>query len=97
VILYDTTGVVVMASSYTLGTHFEDFVKGLVASGRYATASEVMRDGLRLLEERENLQQAKIEALRTLIQEGRDSGAGLPADAVLDRLAAKYAGKSPGK
>jgi len=86
-----------MASSYTLGTHFEDFVKGLVASGRYATASEVMRDGLRLLEEQENLQQAKIEALRTLIQEGRDSGAGLPADAVLDRLAAKYAGKSPGK
>lgn len=86
-----------MASSYTLGTHFEDFVKGLVSSGRYATASEVMRDGLRLLEEREHLQQAKIEALRTLIQEGRDSGASLPADAVLDRLAAKYAGKSPGK
>lgn len=84
-----------MASSYTLGNHFESFVKSLLSSGRYSTASEVMRDGLRLLQEREELQQAKLNALREAIQDGRDSGAGLPADDVLDRLAAKYAGGSP--
>jgi antitoxin ParD1/3/4 len=84
-----------MASSYTLGNHFENFVKSLLSSGRYSTASEVMRDGLRLLQEREELQQAKLGALREAIQEGRDSGASLPADDVLDRLAAKYAGGSP--
>ena len=86
-----------MASSYTLGSHFESFVKTLVNSGRYSTASEVMRDGLRLLEEQEDLQQAKIRALRELVQEGRESGVSLSADDVLNRLAVKYAGESRSK
>jgi antitoxin ParD1/3/4 len=86
-----------MASSYTLGNHFEGFVKGLLNSGRYSTASEVMRDGLRLLQEREELQQARLNALREAIQEGRESGAGIPADDLLGRLAAKYAGESAAK
>src|SRR5258705_390053 len=38
-----------MPSSYTLGVHFEAFIKGLVEGGRYNNASEVVRDGLRLL------------------------------------------------
>ena len=63
-----------MASSYTLGDHFEGFVKSLVQSGRYASASEVMRDSLRLLEEREKMRQAKLEALRADIREGLESG-----------------------
>ena len=42
-----------MASSYSIGKHFEEFVEGLIESGRYSTASEVLRDGLRLIEERE--------------------------------------------
>lgn len=69
-----------MASSYTLGTHYESLVKDLVSSGRYATASEAVRDGLRLLEEREELRQAKLQALRDAIREGMESGAPVPFD-----------------
>lgn len=63
-----------MASSFTLGSHYESFIKGLVKSGRYASASEVVRDSLRLMEEREKLQAAKLEALRRDIQVGLASG-----------------------
>ena len=66
-----------MATSYSVGKHYESFIKDLVDSGRYATASEVMREGLRLIEEREERRKAKLEALRAAVQEGRDSG---PAD-----------------
>ena len=63
-----------MPSSYTLGPHFEGFIKTMVESGRYASASEVMRDSLRLLEEREKLREAKLAALRADIQDGLESG-----------------------
>lgn len=63
-----------MATSYTIGKHYEGFIKELVESGRYSTASEVMRDGLRLVEEREERRKAKLEALRGEIQKGLDSG-----------------------
>lgn len=63
-----------MATSYTVGKHYETFIKDLVDSGRYATASEVMREGLRLVEEREERRKAKLEVLRAAIQEGQDSG-----------------------
>ncbi|MET0369293.1 MAG: type II toxin-antitoxin system ParD family antitoxin [Methylobacterium sp.] len=69
-----------MPSSYTLGAHYERFVRDLVASGRYASASEVMRDGLRLVEEREQVRAAKLDALRRDIREGLDSGAPEPLD-----------------
>ncbi|MEI2733511.1 MAG: type II toxin-antitoxin system ParD family antitoxin [Rhodoblastus sp.] len=69
-----------MPSSYTLGPHYEKFVKDMVRSGRYASASEVMRDGLRLMEEREELRAAKLEALRASIREGLDSGPSEPLD-----------------
>lgn len=69
-----------MASSYSLGAHFEGFIKGLVDSGRYASASEVMRDSLRLMEERERQRAAKLEALRAALQEGLDSGPAEPLD-----------------
>jgi antitoxin ParD1/3/4 len=80
-----------MPSSYTLGIHFEAFIKGLVKSGRYNNASEVVRDGLRLLEERERLREVKVAELRRHAEEGRLSG--LPdedGEAVLDRLEAEY-------
>ncbi len=68
-----------MASSYSIGRHFEGLIESLIESGRYATASEVMREGLRLVEEREERRKAKLEALRAEIQKGFDSG---PAEEV---------------
>ncbi len=59
-----------MPSSYTLGAHYERFVRDLVASGRYASASEVMRDGLRLVERAEQMRAAKLDALRRDITRG---------------------------
>jgi len=57
-------------TSVTLGDHFETFVDNRVPKGRYASASEVIRAGLRLLEERET----RVDALRKALQEGQDSG-----------------------
>ncbi|XAH25013.1 type II toxin-antitoxin system ParD family antitoxin [Xylophilus sp. GW821-FHT01B05] len=68
-----------MPSSYVIGDHFESFIKEQIQQGRYASASEVVRDGLRRLEDQEKLRAAKLEALRTEIQRGVDSGAGIPA------------------
>lgn len=70
-----------MPSSYTLGDRFENLVKDLVSSGRYSTASEVIRDGLRLVEEREEQRQVKLEALRQAVREGIESGPAEPFDA----------------
>lgn len=63
-----------MPSSYSIGDHYEAFAKKLVASGRYASVSEVLRDGLRLMEEREALREWKLNELKKAIQEGIDSG-----------------------
>jgi antitoxin ParD1/3/4 len=68
-----------MASSYSIGKHFEEVIENLIESGRYSTASEVIREGLRLVEEREENRKAKLEALRAEIQKGFDSG---PAEEV---------------
>jgi len=57
-------------TSISLGNHFETFVDSKVSTGRFANASEVIRAGLRLLEEEEN----KIIALRKAIDEGFESG-----------------------
>jgi antitoxin ParD1/3/4 len=73
-----------MATSYSIGKHFETFIEGLLESGRYSTASEVMRDGLRMIEEREERRKAKLEALRAEIQKGLDSG---PAEEIGDMFA----------
>jgi antitoxin ParD1/3/4 len=63
-----------MATSYSIGKHFEDMIEDLLESGRYSTASEIMREGLRLVEEREERRRVKLEALRAEIQKGFDSG-----------------------
>jgi antitoxin ParD1/3/4 len=71
---------IAMPSSYTIGEHYEKFVRDLVDSGRYASASEVLRDGLRLLEDAEILRSVRTDELRKLIQEGIDSGPSEPWD-----------------
>jgi antitoxin ParD1/3/4 len=75
-----------MASSYSLGEHFETFIREQVAQGRYASASEVLRDGLRALEEREKLRILKFRSLRAEIQEGIESGTSIPADKVFAKV-----------
>ena len=68
-----------MPSSFTLGSHFEGFIKQQVSTGRYASASEVVRDSLRLLEEQDAMRQARLDALRAEIEQGATSGPGIPA------------------
>ena len=57
-------------TSISLGPYFDNFVKGSVIAGRYNNTSEVIRAGLRLLEEEEN----KLIALKNAINEGVESG-----------------------
>ena len=80
-----------MASSYTLGEHFEGFIRRLVASGRYSSASEVVRDGLRLLEDAEKLRELRTAELRRLVEEARGDPRLLSEDEVFSRLEARYA------
>ena len=57
-------------TSVALGSYFEDFIRVQIANGRYNNASEVIRAGLRLLEDNES----RIVALKAAIKEGLDSG-----------------------
>jgi antitoxin ParD1/3/4 len=63
-------------TSVSLGTHFAEFVEDCVRTGRYSTVSDVVRAGLRLLEE----QEAQLEALRSELEKGERSGASRPFD-----------------
>lgn len=78
-----------MPASYSLGAHFEELIQRQVRSGRYASASEVVREGLRLIEEREAAREARLEALRTEIARGRESGPGIPAYEVFAKVRAR--------
>jgi antitoxin ParD1/3/4 len=57
-------------TSISLGSHFEDFISSAVASGKYSSASEVVRSALRLLE----VEERKLRYLRNALVEGEESG-----------------------
>lgn len=57
-------------TSITLGDHFDSFITSQLEGGRYASASEVVRAGLRLLEDTE----ARLGVLRKMLEEGEQSG-----------------------
>ena len=79
-----------MPTSVALSPHFESFIQKQIKSGRYNNASEVVRAGLRLLEDEHARAGMRQEELRAAIAAGLASGQGQPADAVLNRLDAKY-------
>ena len=76
-------------TSISLGNHFDSFVQNLISVGRYKNVSEVIRAGLRLLEEEES----KVVALKQAIKEGIESGIANDFDHVqhLENLKAKRA------
>jgi antitoxin ParD1/3/4 len=75
--------------SADLGEKLEDYVTQLVATGRYNSKSEILREGVRLIQDRET----KLAALDASIARGiadADAGRTVPAEDVFDRLEAKY-------
>ena len=74
-----------MAISADLGAHLEGYVNELVTKGRYNSKSEVLREGVRLVQERE----AKLAALDAALAKGMadaDAGRVIPLDEAFDRL-----------
>jgi len=57
-------------TSVSMGQHFDAFISDQIKNGRYSSTSEVVRAGLRLLEESET----RLTTLRKLLKEGEDSG-----------------------
>ena len=79
-----------MPTSVALSPHFESFVKQQVTAGRFNNVSEVVRAGLRLLEDQEELKALKLQELRNAIQAGIASGPAVEADSAFKRPERKY-------
>lgn len=83
--------------SITLSPELAAAVDGAVDAGEYASASEVIRDALRLWKERRDLYGYSVEELRTLVQEGIDSGPGSDGPEFMSRLMARYEAMAKGE
>jgi antitoxin ParD1/3/4 len=73
----------------SLTPELERFIGGLVESGRYRSASEVVRAAVRLLEDREREREVKLEALRNAVGEGLEElerGNAVSGDQVFDEI-----------
>ncbi len=70
-----------MPMNISLTPHFEDMIREKIASGSYTSASEVVREALRLLEQEDQLRSLKLQNLRQDIREGLESGPSTPFDA----------------
>ncbi len=79
-----------MPTSVALGEHFESFVRQQLEGGRYNNSSEVVRAGLRLLEEQQIERELALQAMRVQIDAGRHSGAPIAAHEVWERLEQRY-------
>jgi antitoxin ParD1/3/4 len=77
----------VKTQTLSLGEHWNGFIESHIVQGRYASASELVRDGLRLLEEKEA--DSKLEILRAALIEGEESGDAGPLDMEAIRREAK--------
>lgn len=86
-----------MATSVALSPHFEAFIKDQLASGRFNNTSEVIRAGLRLLEEQQQQFIARTLELKAALAEGRNSGKPLLAEDAFDQLEAKFLELSKGQ
>ena len=63
-----------MPMNISLTPHLEKIIRDKIASGSYTSASEVVREALRLLEQEDQLRAMKLQSLRRDIQDGLDSG-----------------------
>jgi antitoxin ParD1/3/4 len=79
-----------MPRSFALGEHFESFIDQAVKEGRYNSASEVVRNGLRLLEDQEQEYELNSERIRQMVAEARQTHDYTPAEEVFAELKAKY-------
>lgn len=86
-----------MTLNINLTPQLEAMVRDKVASGLYSSASEVVREALRLMQEQDQLRALKLESLRRDIQEGLESGSAgaLEIEAIKARARSRLRRKSP--
>ncbi len=87
-----------MGMNVSLTPQLEELVRAKVSSGLYTSASEVVREALRLMEEQDRLRQVKLEELRREVRKGLDSGPSQPWDpkAVKNKARSRLAAKASG-
>jgi antitoxin ParD1/3/4 len=86
-----------MPTSVALSPHFESFIRDQVESGRYNNVSEVVRAGLRLLEDTERQKDIQLQALKAELEAGKASGPVQNAAPVFERLKSKYSKQAKSK